>query len=33
MFAALADRAAAEGLSEDAIKRAVKNWKPDTYRV
>ena len=32
-FVALARRAAEEGLSEDAIKRAVKNWKADTYRV
>jgi hypothetical protein len=32
-FAALAQRAAAEGLSEDDIKKAVKNWKADTYRV
>jgi hypothetical protein len=32
-FVALARRAAAENLSEDAIKKAVKNWKADTYRV
>ncbi len=32
-FAALARRAADEHLSEDAIKRAIKNWRPDTYRV
>jgi hypothetical protein len=32
-FVALARRAAEESLSEDAIKRAVKNWKADTYRV
>lgn len=32
-FAALAGRAAEEGLSEDAIKRAVVNWRADTYRV
>jgi len=32
-FVALAQRAAAEGLSEDDIKKAVKNWKADTYRV
>jgi hypothetical protein len=32
-FVALAQRAAQEGLSEDAIKRAVKNWRADTYRV
>ncbi len=29
----LAPRAAAEQLSPDAIKRAVKNWRADTYRV
>jgi hypothetical protein len=32
-FVALAARAAAENLSEDAIKRAVREWKPDLYRV
>ncbi len=32
-FVALARRAADEKLSEEDIKRAVKNWKPDTYRV
>lgn len=32
-FVALAKRAADENLSEDAIKRAVKEWRPDTYRV
>ena len=31
--ASLAQRAAAENLSEDQIKRAVKNWRPDTYRA
>jgi hypothetical protein len=30
---ALARRAAAEGLSENAIKRAIVTWRPDTYRV
>jgi hypothetical protein len=32
-FPALADRAAREGLPPDDIKRAVKDWRPDTYRV
>ena len=32
-FVALAQRAAAENLSEDDIKKAIKTWKPDTYRV
>jgi hypothetical protein len=32
-FPALAQKAAADGLSEDAIKREVKNWRADTYRV
>jgi hypothetical protein len=32
-FVALAKRAAEENLSEDAIKRAIKNWKGDYYRV
>ncbi|HUP04326.1 MAG TPA: DUF6526 family protein [Bryobacteraceae bacterium] len=32
-FVALAQRAAAEGLSEDDIKKSVKSWRPDTYRV
>jgi hypothetical protein len=32
-FVQLAARAAEESLSEDAIKRAVKNWRADTYRV
>jgi hypothetical protein len=32
-FVALAKRAADEGLTEDAIKRAVKSWRADTYRV
>ena len=29
----LCKRAIAENLSEDAIKKAVKNWRPDIYRV
>ena len=32
-LAALAARAASENLSEDAIKKAVKTWRPDTYRA
>ena len=32
-LAALAGRASAEGLSPDAIKRLIREWKPDTYRV
>ena len=32
-FAELAVRAVQEQLSEDAIKRAVKNWRADTHRV
>jgi hypothetical protein len=32
-FVALARRAADEGLSENAIKQAVKNWRADTYRA
>ncbi len=30
---ALVKRALAEGLSPDTIKRAIKNWLPDTMRV
>jgi len=32
-FADLAQKAVREHLSEDEIKRAVKNWRADTYRV
>jgi hypothetical protein len=32
-FVPLARRAADEGLTPDAIKQAVKNWRADTYRV
>jgi Ca2+/Na+ antiporter len=32
-FVALAKRAVEENLSEDDIKKAVKNWKGDYYRV
>ena len=32
-FAALAQKAAAENLSGDQIKRAVKNWRPDHDRA
>jgi hypothetical protein len=32
-FLELAKKAADENLSEDAIKRAVKNWRGDYYRV
>ena len=32
-FAELAEKAAAEGLSENDIKKAVKNWRGDFYRV
>jgi hypothetical protein len=32
-FLELAKKAAEENLSEDAIKRAVKNWRGDYYRV
>lgn len=29
----LAEKAADEKLSEDAIKRTIRQWRPDTYRV
>jgi Family of unknown function (DUF6526) len=32
-FVALARKSADENLTPDAIKRAVKNWRADTYRV
>jgi uncharacterized protein DUF6526 len=32
-FVALAQKAAAENLSEDAIKKAIRNWRADTYRA
>ena len=32
-FVALAQRAAAEGLGGKDVKRAVKSWRADTYRV
>jgi hypothetical protein len=32
-FVALAQRAAGENLAPDAIKRAIKQWRADTYRV
>jgi len=32
-FPALVDKAIKENLSEKEIKLAIKNWKPDTYRV
>ena len=32
-FVELAQKAADENLSEDAIKKAVKNWRADTYRA
>jgi L-cystine uptake protein TcyP (sodium:dicarboxylate symporter family) len=32
-FVALARKAAEENLTPDAIKRAVKNWRADDYRV
>ena len=32
-YAELASKAVNENLSEKAIKKAIKNWKEDTYRV
>ena len=32
-FVALAAKSAAEGTSEDDIKKSIKNWKADNYRV
>jgi len=32
-FAALAQRAAQESLSEDEIKKSIRNWRADHYRV
>ena len=32
-FVSLAQKAADQKLSEDAIKRAIRQWRPDTYRV
>jgi hypothetical protein len=32
-FGALAKKAAEEGLSENAIKKSIKTWRADTYRV
>jgi hypothetical protein len=32
-FAPLARRAADEGMAPDAIKRSIKQWRADTYRV
>lgn len=32
-FVSLADRAANENLKADDIKKAIKNWRPDHYRV
>ena len=30
---ALAEKAAASGMTPDEIKRAIRTWRPDTYRV
>jgi hypothetical protein len=32
-FVELARKAAEEGLSPDAIKKSIKTWRPDHYRV
>ena len=32
-FEDLAQKTVAENMSENDIKKAIKNWKPDTYRV
>jgi len=32
-FLELANKAVSENMSENDIKKAVKNWKPDTYRA
>ena len=32
-FVELAKKAAGGNLSEDEIKKSIKNWKPDTYRA
>lgn len=32
-FVALAERAVKENMKQDEIKKAIKNWKADTYRV
>jgi hypothetical protein len=32
-FLELAKRAAAEGTTPDAIKKSIRNWRPDLYRV
>ncbi len=32
-FQKLAERSAKDGLSADAVKKAIQNWRADTYRV
>jgi uncharacterized protein DUF6526 len=32
-FVALAEQAAGKSLPADDIKKAIRNWKADTYRV